>query len=369
MSEHKQTPELKEIKKVEKILKKDYIFVWVIAFLLLVIAVMGFFLGRMTVTQWWTTWVVVNQFEELEIMVIADDRDVTSPLDQILTEIKSLPSIQKANIVQKEFNDAGVKEILEENNITTLPVFIFSTNNFDTSIDPQTVGQNGQMAPKINAYLQKLPKEGYMLPIGAQFNPFQERSARWNLMLDMSLVKQLQESGHNSWDTNAQILWVEYSDLECPFCAKFHNEGTIKQVTDKYPNDIQISFHHFPLNFHQNAQKAAEALECMAEQKWVEWYYSLIESSYTKYNNNNFNFDGFYELAADLGADVEVLKTCTDSGKYAQKVIDQMNFWAETFGITGTPGNALINLKTGEYAVISGAYPASQFEAVLEKIK
>ena len=46
-----------------------------------------------------------------------------------------------------------------------------------------------------------------------------------------------------------------------------------------------------------------------------------------------------------------------------------MNFGAENFGITGTPGNALINLTTGEYTTLSGAYPAASFEALVEQLK
>lgn len=38
------------------------------------------------------------------------------------------------------------------------------------------------------------------------------------------------------------------------------------------------------------------------------------------------------------------------------------------FGITGTPGNAVINNLTGEYEVVSGAYPASTFEGIIDKM-
>jgi thioredoxin-related protein len=38
-----------------------------------------------------------------------------------------------------------------------------------------------------------------------------------------------------------------------------------------------------------------------------------------------------------------------------------MNIWNQIFGITGTPGNVIINVQTGEYQVIPGAFPAENF--------
>jgi hypothetical protein len=46
---------------------------------------------------------------------------------------------------------------LKDNNITTLPLIVFSTNNFDVSADPAQLDQNGQPAPKVNTFLEALP--------------------------------------------------------------------------------------------------------------------------------------------------------------------------------------------------------------------
>jgi protein-disulfide isomerase len=33
---------------------------------------------------------------------------------------------------------------------------------------------------------------------------------------------------------DAEISFVEYSDLECPFCKKLHESGTIEQILKQY---------------------------------------------------------------------------------------------------------------------------------------
>jgi protein-disulfide isomerase len=96
--------------------------------------------------------------------------------------------------------------------------------------------------------------------------------------------------------------------------------------------------------------------------------YALIDSSFETYSNNNFSVDGFYDLAVELGANKDTLKECVDSERFKDKALAQQTTGQDVFGITGTPGNALINNATGEYEVISGAYPAASFEAIIDKM-
>lgn len=77
---------------------------------------------------------------------------------------------------------------------------------------------------------------------------------------------------------NAKITLVEYSDFECPYCSKVY--PTINQIMEAYPNDIKLVFKQFPLSFHANAQKAAEASLCAYEQgKFWEYYDKLFGSA------------------------------------------------------------------------------------------
>ena len=73
--------------------------------------------------------------------------------------------------------------------------------------------------------------------------------------------------GYTKGSADAPVTIVEWSDFECPFCARFYTQ-TYGQIVSEYVDSgkVKIIFKHFPLSFHAQAQKAAEATECAGEQ-------------------------------------------------------------------------------------------------------
>ena len=76
---------------------------------------------------------------------------------------------------------------------------------------------------------------------------------------------------------NAKVTIVEFSDFECPFCVRAY--PTVKQILSEYKNDVKLYYKHLPLvNIHPNAQKAAEASLCAADQgKFWEFHDKVFE--------------------------------------------------------------------------------------------
>ena len=72
-------------------------------------------------------------------------------------------------------------------------------------------------------------------------------------------VPPLDTHDHVRGNSDAKVTVIEYSDFECPFCKR--HAPTMVQVLSTYKNDVNIAFRHFPLSFHQNAHKEAEASE------------------------------------------------------------------------------------------------------------
>jgi protein-disulfide isomerase len=64
---------------------------------------------------------------------------------------------------------------------------------------------------------------------------------------------------------NARVTLVEFGDYQCPSCAAYH--PLVKELMKRYPNDLRLEFHHYPLiSIHPNAMQAAMAAEAAGEQ-------------------------------------------------------------------------------------------------------
>ena len=164
---------------------------------------------------------------------------------------------------------------------------------------------------------------------------------------------------------NAKVVMVEYSDLECPFCKSFH--PTMQQVMKDYGDKVKWVYRHYPLSFHANAQKEAEASECAGKIGGNEafWKYTDAIFERTTSNGTGFALDKLVPLAKELGLNESSFKQCLDSGEMAQKVKDQMAKGTAE-GVTGTPGTIIIDAK-GDTQLVPGALPFEQVKPMIDK--
>lgn len=290
----------------------------------------------------------------ITVRIIDDARCQDCMTDEMTQQLQALPFLKEASFTVEDFSDTGTKQYMKENGITHLPAFIFDTNEIE---------DDNQIVP----YLWKLPDGNYSLAAGANFDPFTERSERGFKMISQDVIDELLEWAHLYEGKKAEILWIEYSDMECPFCARLHNDEVFEKLMKEYWDTLSYSMQHFPLAFHTNALDAAQALECIAERE-KSAYYPVIKQSFETYSSNNFSLSGLYEIAESQGIEKKDVQECVNNNTYKQKVEDQMLRWQTLFGITGTPGNVLINTKTGEYTTISGAYPYEYFKEVIDSL-
>ncbi len=167
--------------------------------------------------------------------------------------------------------------------------------------------------------------------------------------------------------SKAKVAVVEYSDFECPFCKRHH--PTMKQVMDTYKNDVVWVYRHFPLGFHPNAQKEAEASECANELGGNDafWKYTDAIFERTTAGGTGFPLENLSPLAKELGLNEAKFKTCLDGGKFAGHVKDDMDKGSQA-GVSGTPGNFVVNLKTQTNQEISGAVPFSSFQTAIDAL-
>ena len=168
------------------------------------------------------------------------------------------------------------------------------------------------------------------------------------------------ETAYVSGNKDAKVSVIEFSDVQCPFCQRHVNNGTLDQVAEKYGDDVNIIFAHFPLSFHANAQKAGEAIECAGEIGWEEGFFAMKKAYFAA--GGDSNMDIAKAAAVTAGLDGDAVMDCVNAWTYTQKVKDQMAF-GQSLGVTGTPGNIVINNETLDYVKVSGAVPATSFDA------
>ncbi|MDP1538986.1 MAG: thioredoxin domain-containing protein [bacterium] len=166
---------------------------------------------------------------------------------------------------------------------------------------------------------------------------------------------EITKTDHIRGDFNAPITLVEFSCFECPFSVRHY--PTLNKILNDYSGKMRLVYKHFPLGFHPNAQKAAEASECADEQgKFWEYHDKLFENL-----AGGYSLDNFKQWAKDLGLDSKKFNDCLDSGKFAQKV--QADFQEGTEkGVNGTP-TTFVN---GQF--VSGALPYESFKQIIDSL-
>jgi protein-disulfide isomerase len=173
-------------------------------------------------------------------------------------------------------------------------------------------------------------------------------------------------SDHILGDPNAQIVIVEYSDLECPYCKTF--QATMQQVMSTYGNKVAWVYRQWPLSFHANADKEAQASECVAKLGGNSKFWTYIGDIYstTTSNGTGFALDKLAPLAASIGIDENSFNTCLNSGE--MKTIVQKDLASGTSaGVQGTPGSFAVS-KNGTTQFINGALPFAQIQSTINSL-
>ncbi|MBI3255856.1 MAG: thioredoxin domain-containing protein [Candidatus Andersenbacteria bacterium] len=163
---------------------------------------------------------------------------------------------------------------------------------------------------------------------------------------------------------NAKVTIIEYSDLECPFCKRFHE--TMKQVLAAYPNDVRWVYRHAPLvQLHSKAPAEANAAECAGEQgKFWEF---IDEVFVVTPANNGLDAAELPKIAAKVGvANAAQFKSCVDTNKYASLVQADLDD-ATKAGMRGTPYSVVVN-AAGKKLPINGALPIESVKNTIDSL-
>jgi len=168
---------------------------------------------------------------------------------------------------------------------------------------------------------------------------------------------------------DAKVTIVEFSDYQCPFCARYSND-TFPQIEREYIDTgrVRYVFRDYPIEgAHPQAFKAHEAVHCAADQgKRHEMHKKVFA------NQRAMSVNDLIAHAAALGIDRSLFEKCVTQGTYAAKVRSGMSA-GEQAGVRGTP-TFFVGLsepnssKLKAVRRIVGAQPYSAFKAALDDL-
>lgn len=155
---------------------------------------------------------------------------------------------------------------------------------------------------------------------------------------------------------NAPVTIVEFSDYQCPFCARWQQE-VWPQISETYQGKVRLVYRDFPLvQAHPYAQDAAVAARCAGEQGRYWEYHDLLFLG-----EMEFSPLAYEAFASRLELDMDPFNQCRKSSEMLQLVQSDLSL-GELVGIDGTPTFFVNGYR------IKGAQPFEEFQKVIDSI-
>lgn len=166
---------------------------------------------------------------------------------------------------------------------------------------------------------------------------------------------------------DAEITIIEFSDFQCPFCARFY-EQTLPSIEEEYVDTGLVNFVYrdFPLQIHANAVPAHIAAECADEQGMFWPYHDILFDKQREWDSiqPELMFAQLVQYADNLELNMANFESCLESASHVQEI--QMDYQdGVRHGVTGTPAFFVGNDQDG-YVLLNGAQPFSSFRDVIE---
>jgi protein-disulfide isomerase len=138
----------------------------------------------------------------------------------------------------------------------------------------------------------------------------------------------------------APVQLIEFADFECPFCGDFHK--SLKAVEERHPNQIALTYVHFPIRGHRFALPAARAAECAGDQGRFEAMHDRLFEG-----QDQFGLKPWSEYAVAAGVpDLAAFGACIKKSDPIPRVEEGKEFGTQ-IDVKGTPTLVINGWKLG----------------------
>jgi protein-disulfide isomerase len=135
--------------------------------------------------------------------------------------------------------------------------------------------------------------------------------------------------GHQLGPDDALVTIVEFSDFQCPYCAR--EAPILEKIHQKFPTQVRIIYRHMAMSFHRSSSIAAEAAVAAADQGKFWAFHDQVFSHFG--HLTRADLEGFARAA---GVDLVKFRAALDDRRYHDAVIAETAA-AEALGVDGTP--------------------------------
>lgn len=159
---------------------------------------------------------------------------------------------------------------------------------------------------------------------------------------------------------DAPVVIVEFSDFQCPFCKRFH-EQTLPQIKQEYieTGKVRLVYRDFPImQIHPYAGLAALAAECADDQGRFWGMHDLLFERQSEWPIPQAR-ELFAAYARELGVDEEAFSECMTAEKHAEEIFQDLQDGV-SYGVEGTPAFFINGEK------LEGAWPFEKFQEVID---
>jgi protein-disulfide isomerase len=182
-------------------------------------------------------------------------------------------------------------------------------------------------------------------------------------------VKAVTDDDHILGNPKAELVIVEYSDTECPYCKSFHN--TMKQIMQEHGSNGEVAwvYRHFPLDkIHSKARNEALATECVNKIAGNDAFWKYLARIFEiTPANNGLDQAELVNIVKEQGLDEKKFNECMTDGSLATRVESDYQSGLDA-GVTGTPYSIILVKGSQTVVPINGGQPYSVVSNVVKSL-
>jgi protein-disulfide isomerase len=163
----------------------------------------------------------------------------------------------------------------------------------------------------------------------------------------------------------AHFSLIEFSDLQCPYCAKLHNDWIIDNMKSQYGILMDYRIIHFPLTSHPNAEIAAEIAECVWNQRGVWAFYNFINETF---KNEKTDKETLIEQGVRVWAERTKLNECVNQWTFKEFIQYKKSIAEKMLGINSTPTILMRNNNSWKYVIVSWLQNLIDYQKAFESL-